>query len=98
MKSKLTGRGGLIIGMRLINNDDFVIYTGRKEYGKNGIAFDKIIFDDKKGYWKWNHWCTTVKVHCHIENGQVVFCNKIKLNLSIFSEKDSLQQLDGEVF
>ena len=48
-----------------------------------GNALYKIIFAGKEGCWKWNLWCTPVKVHHHINNNQVLFGDKMELNSSI---------------
>ena len=49
---------------------------------KIGIVLYKIIFDDRKGHWKWNLWCTSVKVH-NVDTDQLEFSDKKELNLSI---------------
>ena len=63
----------------------------------------KIIFDDKKGCWKWNLGCTPVKVH-NIETDKLIFGNEKELILSIsdyftlhsiISEKDSDESFTG---
>ena len=42
---------------------------------KNGIILYKIIFDHNKGCWKWNLWCTPVKIH-NTDTDQLVIGEK----------------------
>ena len=37
------------------------MFASKGKTWKNGIVLHKVIFDDKKGFWKWNLWCTPVK-------------------------------------
>ena len=50
--------------------------------GANGIVLYKIIFRDKKECWKWNLWCTPVKIH-NMDADQLVFGTKKEPNSSI---------------
>ena len=92
VNSKLTVRGGVISGIRLMNEEVFFVCIHWKKHGRYGISPYNIIFDDKKGCWRWNLWCTPVKVHHHMNTDQL---DKKELYSSI-SDICLLQSIIGE--
>ena len=65
-----------------MNDKNFYVCINGKKHGNNGIVLYKIIFDDKKGHWKGNLWCTPVKIH-NMDTDPLAFDDKKEMTLSI---------------
>ena len=85
VKNILTAvKGGVLSGVPLINDENFYVCISGRKWGNNGIILNKIIFDNKKGWWKWCLWYMPVKVH-NVDIDWLAFGEKKKVNLSILN-------------